>query len=100
MHKIVGIPELRQRLHDIVEEVVQEHTAYLVERDSHPEAALVSYQDYLRLQALKEQEVLSRFNAAWRRIGEQNAHLTEEEVDRIVAETEAELRAEQTRQAS
>ena len=51
------------------------------------------YQEFLRLQALQEQEVLARFDRLVVRVAEQNAARSEEEVAADVAAARAELDA-------
>ena len=54
-------------------------------RGSRPKAALIPYDEYLRFQTLKEQDVVDRFDRLVARIADQNAAITEEEVAADVA---------------
>jgi hypothetical protein len=56
-------------------------------------APLISYQEFLRFQALQEQEALARFDRLVARMAEQNAARSEEEVAADVAAARAELDA-------
>ena len=53
----------------------------ILTRGSRPEAALIPYEDYLRLQELKESDVLARFDQVWDRLGKMNESYTEAEIE-------------------
>jgi prevent-host-death family protein len=91
MQKIVGVTELQRRFHSIFEEVTQENTPYVLTRGSRPEAAIISYEEYLRFQHLQEREILYRFDQLVTRMAEQNANVDEAEVNADVSATLNEL---------
>ena len=62
MQKIIGVTELQRRFRAIFDEVVRNQTPVILTRCSRPEAVLISYQDYLRFQEIKESEVLAHFD--------------------------------------
>jgi prevent-host-death family protein len=69
MHRIIGVTELQRRFRSVFDQVAKENIPYVLTRGSRPEAALISYEDFLRLQALREEGVLARFDrrvAGWR----------------------------------
>ena len=86
MLKTVGVAELQRQFRSIFEEVVGENTPYVLTRDSKPEAVLVSYTEFMRLQ---DQDFSRRFDELVQRMGETNAGYTEEEV---MAEVKAAVR--------
>ena len=78
--EIIGVTELQRRFRKIFDLVVKKNTPVVLTRGSRPEAALISYEDYLRFQEMKESEVLARFDQIWDRLGKLNADFTEEEI--------------------
>jgi len=62
MQKVIGVTELQRRFRSVFDEVVKERIPYVLTRGSRPEAALVPYEEFLRFQALEEQDVLARFD--------------------------------------
>jgi prevent-host-death family protein len=80
MQKIIGVTELQRRFRAIFDEVVSKKTPVVLTRGSRPEAVLISYQDYLRFQEIRESEVLARFDQVWDRLAESNATYSDEEI--------------------
>jgi len=93
MPRIIGVTELQRRFRSIFDQVAKENVPVVLTRGSRPEAALIPYEDYLRFQALREQDVLARFDRLVARMAEQNAAFSEEEVAADVAAARAELDA-------
>ena len=91
MHKIIGVTELQRRFRAIFDQVAKENVPYVLMRDSRPEAALISYEDFLSFQALQEQQVLARFHELMARMAEQNAGASEDQVAADVAAARTEL---------
>jgi prevent-host-death family protein len=91
MHRIIGVTELQRRFRAIFDQVAKENIPYVLTRGSRPEAALISYEEYRRFQALQEQQVLARFDRLVARMAEQNAAISEAEVAADVAAARAEL---------
>jgi prevent-host-death family protein len=91
MQKIIGVTELQRRFRAVFDEVVKKQIPYVLTRGSRPEAVLIPYTEFQRLQALQEQEVLARFDQLAARMAAQNAAATEEEVAAEVAAARAEL---------
>ena len=91
MQKIIGVTELQRHFRSVFDEVARKHVPYVLTRGSRPEAALIPYEEFLQFQALKEQDVLDRFDRLVARMAEQNAAASEEEVAADVAATLAEL---------
>ena len=88
MQKIIGVTELQRRFRSVFDQVSEENVSYVLTRGSRPEAALISYEEYLRFQALQERDVMARFDQLVARMAEQNAAVDEREV---VADIDAAL---------
>jgi prevent-host-death family protein len=80
MQKIVGVTELQRRFRAIFDEVVSKKTPVILTRGSRPEAVLISYQDYLNFQEMREGEVLAHFDQVWERLAELNEDYNDEEI--------------------
>jgi prevent-host-death family protein len=91
MQKIIGVTELQRRFRSVFDEVAKERIPYVLTRGSRPEAALIPYEEFLRFQALNEEELLARFDRLVERMAEQNGAAREEEVAADVAAARAEL---------
>ena len=91
MQKIIGVTELQRRFRVVFDEVVGKNVPYILTRGSRPEAALISYEEFVRFQAFQEQEVLARFDQLMARMARQNAAVSEEEVSSDVAAALAEI---------
>lgn len=85
MQRIIGVTELQRRFRAVFDEVAKENVPYILTRGSRPEAALISYDEFVRFQLLQEQEVLARFDQLMARMASQNAAVSEEEVSSEVA---------------
>lgn len=86
MHRIIGVTELQRHFRAVFDQVAKRNIPYVLTRGSRPEAALISYEEFLRFQALQEQEVLARFDQLVTRMAEQSAAVSEEEVAAARAE--------------
>jgi prevent-host-death family protein len=91
MYRIIGVTELQRRFRSVFDRVAKENVPYVLTRGSRPEAALISYEEFLRFQALQEQDVLARFDQLVARMAAQNEAIGEEEVAADVAAARAEL---------
>jgi len=91
MQKVIGVTELQRRFRSVFDEVAETNVPYVLTRGSRPEAALISYEEFLRFQALQEQEVLDQYDRLIARMAEQNAAYSEQEVAADVAAARAEL---------
>lgn len=80
MKKIVGVTEIQRRFRSILDEVVRGRIPVVLTRGGRPEAALISYDDYLRFQEIQENETLARFDQVWDRLAELNAVYSNEEI--------------------
>jgi prevent-host-death family protein len=91
MQRIIGVTELQRRFRAVFDEVAKKHIPYVLTRGSRPEAVLISYEEFLRYQALEEQEVLANFDRLTTRLAEQNVAGSDEEAAADVAAAVAEL---------
>jgi prevent-host-death family protein len=91
MQKVIGVTELQRRFRSVFDEVAETNVPYVLTRGSRPEAALISYEEFLRFQALQEKEVLDQYDRLVARMAEQNAAYSEQEVAADVAAARAEL---------
>lgn len=91
MYRVVGVTELQRRFKSIFDRVAEEKVPYVLTRGSRPEAALVPYEQFLRFQALQEQEVLARFDQLVSRMADKNASFSEDEIAADISAARAEL---------
>jgi len=82
MDKIIGVTELQRKFRTVLDEVVKDHTAYILTRGSRPEAVMIPYEQYQRFVRMGEAEVLDRFDRLRKRMAEVNARYSEEEVEK------------------
>lgn len=66
MAKVVGVTEARANLKEILD-TVREGEACILARGSRPEAVLIPYEDFLRLEEAKRGDWNRRFDAAVKR---------------------------------
>ncbi len=93
MNKIIGVTELQRNFRAVFDEVVNNHTPYVLTRGSRPEAAIIPYDQYLEYIQAHEQDIHTRFDAMLKRMAEVNAKHTDEEVERDVEEASRIVRA-------
>lgn len=91
MHKTIGVPDLERRLRAVLEDVIQQQVPYVLTENSRPEAVLVPYDEFLRMQRFQEGRVLARFDELLGRMADHNAKYTEDEVAQDIAAARAEL---------
>ncbi len=99
MQKIIGVTELQRNFRTVFDEVARDNMPYVLTRGSRPEAAIISYEEYTRFLAWKEQEVLAEFDRVMARLAEQNAAYSDAEVAADVDAAIAEVRAAPTQRA-
>lgn len=63
MQKMIDFAELQRRLNSVFNEVAEDKIPYVLTRESQPEAVLIPYAEFLRFQAMQEQEILERFDS-------------------------------------
>ncbi len=77
MQKIIGVTELQRRFRAVFDEVAKEHVPYVLTRGSRPEAVLISYEEFVRWQAMQEQNILADSDRLTERLARQNAAVDE-----------------------
>ncbi len=97
MQKIIGVTELQRRFRAVLDEVVTQRVPYVLTRGSRPEAVLLPYDEYVRLEEAREREALAHFDQLLQRLAHQNEAVTEEEIAEDVAAALAEVRAQRQR---
>jgi len=80
MNKIIGVTALQRNFRAVLNEVVQKNTSYILTRGSRPEAALISYDDFLHLERLRESQALARFDQLLARMAWMNERFSEAEI--------------------
>ena len=88
--KTIRVPDLEQSFRSVLEEIKREHVPYVLTENSQPEAVLVPYEEFLKLQKFQEENVLARFDETWARMEKQNARYSEQEVSEDIAAVRAE----------
>jgi len=48
MEKIIGITRTRNKIKDIIDQIMDNNEKFIVTRDANPEAVIISYSDYLK----------------------------------------------------
>lgn len=78
--KIIGVTDLQRRFKAVIDEVREQRVPYVLTRGSRPEAVILPYDEYVRLEQLDEKEVVYRFDRLLERMRERNEAIAEEEV--------------------
>lgn len=60
--RIIGVTELQRRFKSVFDEVREKRMPYILTRGSRPEAVLMPYDEFERLERLDEKEVVYRFD--------------------------------------
>ena len=81
MNILISIVEARKKFLQLVKEVELGKASYIFTHNRCPVVVLVSYEDYLKIHAINTQEAFAKFDTTWKELGEQNAHIPEEELE-------------------
>lgn len=90
--KIIGVTDLQRRFKAVFDEVREDRVPYVLTRGSRPEAVLLPYDEYVRLEKLDEKEVVYRFDRLLEKMRERNEGMSEEEVAGDIGRARAEAR--------
>ena len=90
--RIIGVTELQRRFKSVFDEVREDRVPYVLTRGSRPEAVLLPYDEYRRLEQLDEKEVVYRFDRLLERMRDRNRGTPEEEVREDVRRARDEAR--------
>jgi prevent-host-death family protein len=88
--KIIGVTELQRKFKAVIDEVAEKGVLYVLTRGSRPEAALLPYEEYVRLRTLQEKELVFDLDRLLARMRQRTAHVGEEEVVADVARARSE----------
>ena len=97
MEKIIGITKARNTIKEIIDNVMDNNEKFIITRDTTPEAAIISYSDYLnfkeimrQLQAFKQDKALvnaqKQFKEWLSDKGLSLDEIPEKEIERMVRE--------------
>ena len=78
--KIIGVTDLQRRFKSVIDEVREDRVPYVLTRGSRPEAVILPYEEYVRLERLDEKEVVYRFDRLLEKMRRRNEAAAEEEV--------------------
>ena len=93
MNKVIGVTELQRNFRRVFEEVARDRVPYILTRDSRPEAALIPYEEFVKLQEMQEAEIEGRLARLLAKMHELNAAFADEEVEADLRQAEKELRS-------
>lgn len=86
VQKIIGVTDLQRHFRNVLDDVVKGRHPYVLTRGSRPEAVLISYEDFARMEQLQENNVLARFERLREKMATHNADFSDEEVQQDAAE--------------
>jgi prevent-host-death family protein len=58
--KITGVTDLQRNIRNVLDDVVEQKTSYILTRSSRPEAVLISYDQYRQFVSGNSEDVLAR----------------------------------------
>ena len=90
--KIIGVTDLQRGFRKVIDEVAEERVPYVLTRGSRPEAVLVPYDEYQRLQKLQEKEVVLELDRLLARNTVRTEGVSEDEMLRDVRAARDEAR--------
>ncbi|MCL6431876.1 MAG: type II toxin-antitoxin system Phd/YefM family antitoxin [Anaerolineae bacterium] len=91
MNKIIGVTELQRNFRRVFDEVAHDGVPYILTRDSRPEVVMIPYEEFVRLQQVREAQILARLDRLLAKMQERNAGLSDEEVEEDLRAARKEL---------
>jgi len=91
MDRIIGVTELQRQFRRVFEDVANKRVPYVLTRGSRPEAALISYEDYLKFRQVQEAEVEARMERLVAKMAELNNRFSDEEIAADLREADREI---------
>lgn len=91
--QIIGVTELQRQFRMVFDKVAQKGIPYILTRGSRPEAVLISYEEYLRYQALNEPDEEKRFDLLMKRMQVLNENVSDDELEADIEAAVQEVRA-------
>lgn len=92
--KIIGVTDLQRRFKAVIDEVREDRVPYVLTRGSRPEAVILPYEEYVRLEQLDEKEVVYRFDRLLEKMRSRNEAAGEGEVAADVRRARDEARGQ------
>ena len=89
--KIIGVTDLQRNFKAVIDEVAERGVPYVLTRGSRPEAALLPYEEYLRLRTLQEKQVVFDLDRLLDQMRESTKARGEDEVVADVARARSEV---------
>jgi len=91
--QIIGVTELQRQFRMVFDKVAKKGIPFILTRGSRPEAVLISYEEYLRYQALNEPDEEKRFDLLMKRMQVLNENVSDEELEADIEAAVQEVRA-------
>jgi prevent-host-death family protein len=91
--QIIGVTELQRQFRMVFDKVAKKGIPYILTRGSRPEAVLISYEEYLRYQALNEPNEQKRFDLLLKRMQVLNEDIPDDELEADIEVAIQEVRA-------
>jgi prevent-host-death family protein len=92
MDKIIGVTDLQRNFRNVLDDVVEQKTSYILTRGSRPEAVLISYDQYRQFVAGNSEDILARIERLLARMVGQNASYADADVEADLKEATRTLR--------
>ena len=97
MERIIGITKARNNIKEIIDNIMDNNEKFIITRDTNPEAAIISYRDYLnfkeimrQLQEFKHNKALKNAQKQFREWLSDNGlgsdKIPEKEIERMIRE--------------
>lgn len=90
--RIIGVTELQRRFKAVFDEVRETRVPYILTRGSRPEAVLMPYEEFERLERLDEKEAVYRFDRLLDRRRQRSEGLSAGDVAKDVGRARDEVR--------
>lgn len=91
--QIIGVTELQRQFRMVFDKVAKKGIPYILTRGSRPEAVLISYEEYLRYQALNEPDEEKRFDLLMKRMQVMSENVSDDELEADIEAAVQEVRA-------
>lgn len=89
--KMMEMAKFQQNFQAVLDDVARDQVPYVLTQDSHPSMVIFPYDEFLRLQELYEEKLLTQFGDLLDRMSQQNKLFSEEEVQADIARAIQEL---------
>ena len=89
MNKTISVIDLQQKTNQILDDVENKHTPYIIRRGDHPSVVMISYNDFLKISS--REEIVAKFNKTWAK-SESATQYSDKEIEADLNEATRELR--------